>query len=151
LTGGAGNEWLIGGSNDALVGGEGNDVLVVRGLGNRLIGGTGSDLFVLADAAFGPLASGGGANRILDFGATDRIAFNLPGFQRSDFNLVDSAAGTIIRLSDPWAQRLGSSDLAIVQGVKSSAITDERLLINQPASSISQSTISRVDLLDQVA
>jgi Ca2+-binding RTX toxin-like protein len=151
LTGGAGNDWLIGGSNDALVGGEGNDVLVVRGLGNRLIGGTGSDLFVLADAAFGPLASGGAANRILDFGATDRIAFNLPGFQRSDFNLVDSAAGTIIRLSEPWAQRLGSSDLAIVQGVKSSVITDERLLINQPASSISQSTISRVDLLDQVA
>ena len=79
------------------------------------------------------------------------IGFNLPGFQRSDFSLIDSAAGTIVRLSETWAQRLGSNDLAIVQGVKSSAIGDDRLLINQPASSISQTTISRVDLIDQVA
>ncbi|NDC15117.1 MAG: hypothetical protein EBZ76_08060 [Synechococcaceae bacterium WB9_2_170] len=151
LSGGAGDDLLIGGSNDALVGGEGNDVLVVRGLANRLIGGTGSDLFVLADAAFGPLGSGGATNRILDFGATDRIAFNLPGFQRSDFNFVDTAAGTVIRLSDPWSQRLGSSDLAILQGVRSSAIGANQLLINQPASTISQTTIARVDLIDQTA
>jgi Bacterial Ig domain len=149
LTGGVGDDLLIGGSNDALVGGAGNDVIVVRGLGNRLIGGMGSDLFVLADAAFGNLATGAAANRILDFAANDRLALNVPGLQRSDINLVDSASGVIVRLSDNWAQRLGSSDLAILQGVKSSAVATGQLLINQPASGISQATLSRVDLIDQ--
>jgi hypothetical protein len=150
LSGGAGNDLLLGGSNDALVGGDGDDILVVRGLGNRLIGGSGTDLFVLADGAFGSFSSTSSTpNRILDFGKADQLAFNVLGLQRNDFTIVDSAAGAIIRISESWSSRLGTSDLAILQGVKANAIQESQILINQSQAAIATSTLSRVDVLDQ--
>ena len=150
LSGGAGNDLLFGGSNDALVGGDGDDILVVRGMGNRLIGGSGTDLFVVADAAFGSFSSSSTSpNRILDFGKADQLAFNVLGLQRSDFSIVDSAAGAVIRISESWSSRLGASDLAILQGVKANTINESQILINQSQAAIATSTLSRVDVLDQ--
>ena len=152
LSGGVGNDLLIGGENDALIGGAGNDMLAVRGLGNRMIGGSGSDIFILADAAFGPFSSGSTTpNRVLDFKNTDQLAFNLPGFQRNDFTIVDSSAGAIIRLSESWSSRLGASDLAILQGVDARHIVDSQILINHSQAAIATSTLSRVDLVDQTS
>ena len=152
LSGGVGNDLLIGGENDALIGGAGNDMLAVRGLGNRMIGGSGSDIFILADAAFGPFSSGSTTpNRVLDFKNTDQLAFNLPGFQRNDFTIVDSSAGAIIRLSESWSSRLGASDLAILQGVDARHIVDSQILINHRQAAIATSTLSRVDLVDQTS
>ena len=150
LSGGADNDLLIGGANDGLVGGAGDDTLVVRGLGNRLIGGSGRDLFVLADATFGAFSPDATApNRILDFTTADTLAFNLPGLLRSDISLVDTAAGTLVQLSEAWSVRLGASDLAILQGVH--GVSESQLAINQGLSALSPAILSRVDLIDQTA
>jgi Ca2+-binding RTX toxin-like protein len=115
-----------------------------------LIGGSGTDLFVLADGAFGSFSSTSSTpNRILDFGKADQLAVNVPGIQRSDFTIVDSAAGAIIRIAESWSSRLGTSDLAILQGVKANAIQESQILINQSQAAIATSTLSRVDVLDQ--
>ena len=151
LSGGVGNDLLIGGQNDALIGGDGADILVVRGLGNRLSGGQGSDLFVLLDSAFATSTGSAVPNRILDFTSGDKLAFNVTGMQINDFSIVDSAAGATIRLSEPWAQRFGVTDLAILQGVKSHSVLPSQIIINPPEARIGESIVSRVDVLDQTS
>jgi hypothetical protein len=151
LSSGAGSDLLIAGQNDALTAGDGSDVLVARGLGNRLSGGLGSDIFVLADERFGAFTGVMTPNRILDFKAEDKIAFNIAGLQRSDFSIVDTAAGSVVRLSEPFAQRFGTTDLAILQGVRSGALNTSQILINAAEARLPDSILSRVDVLDQGA
>ena len=149
LTGNSGNDLLIGGQNDALVAGAGDDILVVRGLGNRLSGGVGSDIFVLADAEFGKFSAAIAPNRILDFSSDDKIAFNVPGLQRSDISLVEAAGGVKVQLNTSWADRLGASDLAIIQGAKLATINSSQLLFNAVETRIDSTILSRVDVADQ--
>jgi len=149
LTGNSGNDLLIGGQNDALVAGAGDDILVVRGLGNRLSGGVGSDIFVLADAEFGKFSAAIAPNRILDFSSDDKIAFNVPGLQRSDISLVEAAGGVKVQLNTSWADRLGASDLAMIQGAKLATINSSQLLFNAVETRIDSTILSRVDVADQ--
>ncbi len=149
LTGNSGNDLLIGGQNDALVAGAGDDILVVRGLGNRLSGGVGSDIFVLADAEFGRFSAAIAPNRILDFSSDDKIAFNVPGLQRSDISLVEAAGGVKVQLNASWADRLGASDLAMIQGAKLATINSSQLLFNAVETRIDSTILSRVDVADQ--
>jgi hypothetical protein len=149
LSGGAGADLLIAGQNDALTAGDGSDLLIARGLGNRMSGGLGNDIFVLVDERFGGFSGVTASNRILDFKTEDRIALNISGLQRSDFSLVDTAAGAVVRLSEPYAQRLGASDVAILQGVRSGTVNASQILINSAESKAPDAVLARVDVLDQ--
>jgi len=88
LTGGVGDDILVGGAGaDTLSGGGGNDTLLDGALGDFLSGGAGRDLFVMADD--------GAEDRILDF-ELGRDALDLSGWTglRNTQDLVISATTT---------------------------------------------------------
>nr|WP_090211084.1 hypothetical protein [Litoreibacter janthinus] len=83
LSGGTGNDVVIGAGLDRISGGSGDDVLVAQNGGTNdwdaqiLIGGSGSDLFVVEDMT--SLAPGEYRVEILDFnGLEDRLVLDLP-------------------------------------------------------------------------
>ena len=152
LTGNTGDDLLIGGQNDALIAGSGNDFLMVRGFGNRLSGGLGADTFVIFDSSLGFVDQhlvNSSLNRILDFKPEDKILINVPGLKYEDLSIVDSSAGVNVKLSSPLTQSLGISDLAILQGVKSSTLLKSNFIFNQNIPLLSSSLNSVVDVLDQ--
>ena len=152
LTGNTGDDLLIGGQNDALIAGSGNDFLMVRGFGNRLSGGLGADTFVILDSSLGFVDKhlvNSSLNRILDFKLEDKILINVPGLKYEDLSIVDSSAGVNVKLIAPLTQSLGISDLAILQGVKSSTLSESNFIFNQNIPLLSSSLNSVVDVLDQ--
>ena len=63
--GSAGDETLAGGTGaDVIVAGDGNDFVVSGGGADLMHGGAGDDIFVAADAGFGRLDGGGGADTV---------------------------------------------------------------------------------------
>ena len=116
LTGGAGNDLVIGGGGAAaLLGGAGDDVLVGGGGAAVMTGGAGRDLFVLA--------ANGQTNRITDFNpAEDRIDLSafpmLRDFARIGFLATATGArltwnSTVIEVVSTRNQALRLSDFGL--------------------------------------
>jgi len=127
LSGGAGNDTLVGGVNNVLAGGSGDDLLVALGGGNVLQGGAGADRFVLADGAW----RGGAANVVTDFQPrVDKLVFGggaLVGSNQPVFTNV--AGGTKVEL--------GTAHLATLVGVSSSQLNSSLDVIGQSGSLVS--------------
>ncbi|MBD1910908.1 MULTISPECIES: calcium-binding protein [unclassified Leptolyngbya] len=106
LRGGAGDDILRGGTGrDTLLGGTGDDTLFGNEGRDRLKGGAGADVFVLE--------AGTGTDKIVDFGAGDRL-----GLVQIAFSEL-----TIRQQGDNTRIKLGGETLAILVGVDANTIT----------------------------
>ena len=154
LVGDDGNDKLIGGQNDMMIAGAGDDLLVARGLGNRLIGGDGSDKFVIADALIGLTGAVGRANRVLDFNPLkDQLIVNLPGIEKiSDLNVDQFGSGVKISLKASEAAQMGPVDVAILQNTSKNDLNGSNFVFDQSLNKslgVAPDTLSRVAALDQ--
>jgi len=127
LSGGAGNDTLVGGVNNVLVGGSGDDLLVALGGGNVLQGGAGADRFVLADGAWRGV---GGANVVTDFQpGVDKLVFGGGALGSNQPVFTNVAGGTKVEL--------GTAHLATLVGVSSSQLNSSLDVIGQSGSLVS--------------
>ena len=124
LSAGMGDDIVIGGHSNTLVGGPGSDTLIAAGGRNLLIGGTGSDKFVLADTHYPAF---GGANVVSDFeSGVDKLVFagDVASGQAPTF--TDSADGAKVML--------GGEHLATLLGVSAAEVDAATDVVTQSSS-----------------
>jgi len=125
LSGGSGNDTLVAGVGDVLLGGSGNDLLLALGGGNVLQGGAGVDRFVLTDGYWSGV---GGVNVVSDFQVgIDKLVFA---------GQLTNATPVFSNISSGTKVELGTSHVATILGVSSSAITVAQDVIMQSASQV---------------
>jgi Ca2+-binding RTX toxin-like protein len=113
LYGGAGNDDVLLGSGDLVVGDEGSDrFFTYYGGNNTITGGEGADEFWLAN---GQLPDS--PNTIADFQAgIDVLGINGLGLTFNNLSLTQEGGNTIVFV--------GNSQLAILQGIESSSLSE---------------------------
>jgi len=126
LSGGSGNDIILGAGEDQMFGGPGDDVLVAQDGDNfgeqDLIGGSGSDLFVIEDVT--SIQTGSAGVTALDFnGLEDRLVIDLPDGR-------PASALNVVVLSDTVVQiELGSTPIVELRGVNLTDMSVSDILI----------------------